>query len=336
MEKMTRFLQVSLISGTLALLSSCGGVQDFRVPVIKGFDYDPSTATLTIIRSKVSIGELEPSITADELYQQALDYEKKGKTDKAYKKYKEIATGYTKTTKAPQALFRMAQYDEAAGKRARAFEFYQALITNYMGTPLYSKAVEAQKNIAHDAVSGAYKQKILVFSKKIPSTTVDKMLTQLIANAPQASSAPQSQYLRGQLWEREKQYLRAMDNYRIVSRDYPESSYAGEALFRIGSILKMQTSKQGNRNLDNSRNAIQAFDELITLYPKHPKASVARQMKAQISGYDITRSYEVAQFYEKKKQYTSARFYYNDILTRTSKESEIYKLAKARLDALPK
>ena len=159
------------------------------------------------------------------------------------------------------------------------------------------------------------------------------MLTQFIANAPQGAHAAQSQYLRGRLWEQEKQASRAIPIYRLVSRDYPESPYAGEALFRIGSILHQQSLK-GNTNVDNSRRALEVFNELTTLYPIHPKAKEAEAIKGTISGYDIRRSLEVAKFYEKKGQLDSAVFYYNDILARTPSNSALHHTAKAKVNAL--
>lgn len=322
---------------TVLSLQSCGNhsLSNFQLRPIKGFSYDPNTATLTITKGQFKLGDLKPDTTANDLYASAQSLEKQGKHSKAYKELKQITKNYPNSTKAPNAFFRIAQYDEASGKWIRAFDYYQKLISTYTGTSLYAQALESQKNIAHASATGQYKEKMLVFKKRVSATSVDKMLTQLIANAPHASSAAHSQYLRGKIWEREKIYDRAMDIYRSIPRDYPNSGYAGEALFRVGSILRMQTTKKSNRNIDNSRNATEAFNELISLYPKHPKAKQAKQINAQIAGYDINRSYEIARFYEEKEQYKSARFYYNDIIKRTDKTSKIHQRAKAKLAALP-
>ena len=61
-------LMATAAAGAIGLLSSCGS----------GFDYEPSTATLTIIPGQIQFGELRPSISAEELEAQAKAEEAKG------------------------------------------------------------------------------------------------------------------------------------------------------------------------------------------------------------------------------------------------------------------
>ncbi len=325
MEKLTRFLKVSSLTVLCALAVSCGA----------GVDYNHETATLTFIPGKIAFNDLKPDIVANQLAIEANKYEAAGKGDRAFKKYKSIADQYPLTTQAPNARYRMAQYYEHRDKRTKAFDNYQTLITNYMGTPLYRSALDRQIAMAHEAASGSYKKNMLFFKSKVPSTEVDRMLKQIIENAPHAPSASKSQYLRAALWEKEKRDVRAMVEYREVTRTYPDSGYSGEALFRIASILYAQSQK-GNTNLDNSKRAIETFDELTTLYPKHPRSAEAKQVRAKIEGYDIRRSLEIAKFYEEKDEHVSAIFYYRDIMSRTSSKSEVHQQAKTRLNAITK
>ena len=325
METLKKFLTFICIGLPLIFFTSCGA----------GIDYDPETATLTFVPGEFAFGDLKPDQTADALEAQAKALEAKGEGGKALKIYKTIAEDYAFTTQAPNARFRMAEYYEAAGKQKKAFDNYQTLITTYMGTPLYKPALDRQGRIARDAATGQYKRKVLLFRSRLPASTVDQMLKQHIDNAPYASDAAQSQYLRGLIWENEKILEKAMEQYREVTRAYPESQYSGEALFRTGSILYEQ-AQNGNTNLDNSKLALETFDELIVLYPNHPKVNEAKALRSQIQGYDVRRSLQVAEFYEKKKEFTSARFYYNDVMTSSKKGSNYYNTAKQRLEKLGK
>lgn len=323
MSKLSHFFKVCLAAGSIGLFASCG----------TGFDYNPSTSTLKFIPGKIVIGDLQKSASANELLAQADAYEAQGKPAKAFGIYKNIATKHPHSTQAPTAHFRIAQYYEADKKRQKAFDSYQHLISNYIGTPLYKPSLERQIAIAHKSAKGEHTNKLFFFNVKIPLETVDTMLTQVVSNAPYDKTAAESFYLRGVLRENEKQNTRAIALYRELTRTYPESAFSGEALFRIGNILHQQSLK-GNTNLDNSRKAIETFDELITLYPSHPRSKDAKKLKTEFAGYDVQRSLEVAQFYEQKQEYTSAVFYYNEVLKATPSHSDVYKNAKAKITSL--
>ena len=96
-----------------------------------------------------------------------------------------------------------------------------------------------------------------------------------------------------------------------------------------------QTEK-GNRNRGNLDTALTTFTDLTLLYPNSKQAKVAKEKIKFIEKADIQRSFSVAEFYAKKKQYSSAAFYYREVLRETAKGSEMHKIAQDHLDALPK
>lgn len=324
MKRVTKILKIISLAVVTITLASCGA----------GLDYNPETQTLTIVPGDlITFSDLEPDINADELYTKAQALEANGSSSKAFGIYKDITKDFPYTTKAPDAWFRMAQYQEANNKRKKAFDSYQMLIANYLGSPLYKPALERQEIIAHEAATGVSKNKMLFFNTRVPPSTSEEMINQVLANAPHAPNAPKTAFIGAQLWDNGKYPEKTLELYRSLTRTYPESGYSAEALFRIGQILHKQ-SLNGNTNLDNATVAVETFNELITLYPKHPKSAEAKQLISTISGYGVKRSLEVAQFYEKKKQFTSAIFYYKDVTATAPKNSEVYKIAQARLSAL--
>ena len=324
MKRFKSLLTKPLFLISFLLLCSCGA----------GVDYDHTSGTLNIVPGKIlSFKELTPDKSANQLYSEALASEKNGKREKAQGIYKTITKDYSYTTRAPEAWYKIAQYNESKNKIQKAFNNYQQLIDNYIGSPLYQPSLERQISIAHNAALGVHKENKLFFKTNFAAETTDEMLVKVIKNAPHAKNAPQTSFIRGTLWDNKKNAERAIKHYRTVTRNYPESGYSADALYRIGEILYNQ-SLNGNTNLDNAKYAQQTFSELITLYPNHPKAAKGRALSGKIAGYSVQRSFEVAQFYEKKKEFTSASFYYKDVLNSAPKNSEIYQLAKARLNAL--
>jgi len=324
MEKRKILIHSSFLA-TVLFLSSCGA----------GIDYNPNTQELTVVPGNaIQLGILTPNtITVEQLDAQAKQLQAAGDDKKANNIYQKIVADFPSSAQAPEAQFRIAEYLNAKGKRSKAFDVYQNVINNYLSTPLYKTSLDRQITIAHDSFSGRYKTKAVFLRTKVPAERIDEMLKQVISNAPQAPSAPESLYLRGQLLEREKRTSQAVQVYRNLSQNYPESNYSGESLFRVGSILFDQTQKS-DTNLDNFKNALLTFEELKTLYPRHAKIPEANQMIARIEGHDIKRSLEIAQFYEKKRQFPSALFYYNEILSTTKKGSEYHNLASSKIKAI--
>jgi len=273
------------------------------------------------------------SAAANELYTKAGEAYKAGKTKKALELYQELANRYPETSQAPLARYNEGLLLEETGKLVAAFDAYQEFITTYFGTSLYADALSRQETVAHAAASGKFRRKFLGLTSRIDRETVEKMLKKVIANAPQAESAPRAQYTIGQIWEERKEYDDALAGYKAVPRSYPDSPYAAEALYRIGTIYFQQstTGNRNNANLDTARNT---YTELITLFPTHPKAKEAKKKLGQIGGLSVQRSLDIAEFYRKKGQIKSAKFYYNEVIRLAPKGSPLHTKATERLNSL--
>ena len=55
-------------------------------------------------------------------------------------------------------------------------------------------------------------------------------------------------------------------------------------------------------------------DDLLLRYPNSKRAPDARAQISKIAGLDLQRSFDVGEFYYKKKQYTSASFYFREVV----------------------
>ncbi len=68
-------------------------------------------------------------------------------------------------------------------------------------------------------------------------------------------------------------------------------------------------------------------------YPGSNRAGDARKKVTEIGGRDIQRSFDIAVFYDKKGNSTSAAFYYQEVLRR-SNSGDLHNRAKKRLAEL--
>lgn len=275
------------------------------------------------------------STAATEAFNQARNLESQGKTSKAIKAYARVANEAPLSEEAPKARLREAELLYSTGDLIKSFDKYQLFITQYRGTSEYNNAISRQAEVAHAASDGNITNSFFGLKSEIPRTKVAKMFAQVRDNAPFGATAPKAQFATGEMWQNDKNYSKAIAAYEDLYVRYPKSSLAPEALFRVGTLLLKQT-EDGNRNRGNLDTANTTFTDLTLLYPNTPQAKKSKQILKDIKGSDIQRSFSIAEFYEKKKQYPSAAFYYNEVIQKTKSGSELNKQAKQRLAAIPK
>ena len=88
--------------------------------------------------------------------------------------------------------------------------------------------------------------------------------------------------------------------------------------------------KGGNQNPANLDKARFAFEDLLQRYPNSNRSADARARIAEIQNRNIQRNFDIAEFYFKKGQLTSATFYYEEV-RRESSGGPLHQKATARL-----
>lgn len=266
------------------------------------------------------------------LFAKAKAADQSGKRSKAIKLYDKMADGYPVSPSAPEARFRQAELLEEEGDVLKSFDAYQEFLTRYQGSGNYSKALSRQVSMAQRAADGEVKSSFAGLKSKISTKKVVEMLEKLRDNAPRSATAAKAQFTIGELHQGKKESKEAIAAYRKLVQDQPESSYAPEALFRVGVVL-MEEADRGNRNQATLDLAGEAFSDYLIQYPGHSKNAEARRLSKNLNSRELGRSLEIAEFYDKTGQTESAKVYYRDVVKR-SKSGASYDKAKARLREL--
>jgi len=285
------------------------------------------------IRVATGTAASESSGASASIYNQAYAYEQANKTKKAIDLYKNVADKYPISKEAPISRYRQADLLYRTGKLKKSFDAFQTFITSYRGTREYADAISKQEEVAHAAATGKFKHNFIGLKSRLAPESAEKMLIQVRNNAPFGKSAPKAQFAIGQLWEESKNPTKAINAYQEVQVKYPKSSLAPEALYRVGKLLMAET-KKGNKNKSNIDRARNTFIDLRQLYPNSSQAKASKSMINEVSSQDVKRSYDVAEYYRKKGENTSAAFYYREVIRLTKKDTSLHNLAKQQLSTI--
>lgn len=269
---------------------------------------------------------------ADAMFSEAQAAEQKGKTNKAIDLYGDLADEIPFAQRASEARFRQAQLLEQSGETLKAFEAYQDLLSKKQGSGLYKKALDRQTEIAFSAADGDIKNSFFGLKSALSLDKVVGMLSDLAGNAPRSPLAARASYKIGDLYDKEDEPTKAITAYRSVVVNYPSSPEAPEAQFRVGEIL-LKEAEEGNQDQANLARAKEALEDYLSQFPGHRRNAEARQLISGIGGRDIQNTYDIASFYEKKGNVTSAKFYYEEVVRKT-KSGELHDKAQGRLNAL--
>lgn len=272
------------------------------------------------------------SSEGEALYDKAKASDDAGKHSSASKQYGRMADRYPFAPSAAQARFRQAELLEQDGDIQKSFQAYQKFLTRYQGSGLYSKALDRQARMAQSAADGDVKSSFAGLKTKLSIEKTVEMLAAVRDNAPRSNTSAKAQFTIGELYQGKRESKEAIDSYRKLVRDQPESSYASEALFRVGMVL-MEEADRGNRNQATLELSREAFSDYLIQYPGHSKNADARRMMANIGGREIGRSLEIAEFYDKSGQTESAKIYYREVLKKAG-SGDAHDKAKARLKEL--
>ena len=76
----------------------------------------------------------------------------------------------------------------------------------------------------------------------------------------------------------------------------------------------MEERKPVNQDSGDVVRTREAFEYDLSRYPGRSRDNDARQQVAALGSQDVQRSYDVAEFYRRKGDSESARFYYREVL----------------------
>ncbi|HCL92400.1 MAG TPA: outer membrane protein assembly factor BamD [Verrucomicrobiota bacterium] len=221
---------------------------------------------------------------------------------------------------APQAQHLLARCYDNLGRTEKAFKEYQKLLEKQPKFADFTRIRQRQYEITDLYLAGKRFKLWRVFPYRSMERTAG-MYADIVKTGPYSDIAPQAQLKIGTAYEKIKalgfkapDYPAAVQAYDLAAdRYYDQPNVAAEAIFRSG-LASQKQALNAERDQTTAGRAIAKFTDFMALYPNDPRVAQAQETITALRGEQARGSFVVAQFYEKRKRWESARIYYNEVL----------------------
>lgn len=251
----------------------------------------------------------------------------------AIKVGRHIVRQYPLSDYAPKAQYLVARSYELRKQDERAFKEYQKLLEKYPKVENYPEILQREYEIAMRFLGGQW-FKLWGYIPFFPSMNkTAELFEKIVRNGPFSEVAPQAQLRVGAAHDKGKDYPLAVKAYELAAdRYFDRPVIAAEALYRAGQSHYKQARK-AEYDQGAAGKAIATFTDFITLFPQDPRVAEAKKLITAMKREQARGSYEIARFYEKKKAWSGAVVYYNEVLL-LDPDSPYAEEARRRIETL--
>lgn len=232
---------------------------------------------------------------------------------KAIEEFRKLIRHYPKAREAAEAQYYTGLAQEAQEYFYAAFKSYQVVIEKYPFSDRGPEIIGRQYAIGTKLLEGQDQQNQFVNAVIGGDYNIVDVYRTVIKNSPYGEFAAPSQYKIGLYLLEKHLYQEARDELEKVVNDYPQSEWAQAAKYQIAlSDAKRSAGPQYDQAVTKA--AIEEFKKFTEHYPDAELSAKAREQVNGLREKEAENNFVIAQFYEKKRQYESARLYYETIV----------------------
>lgn len=235
---------------------------------------------------------------------------------------------------APRAYYLMGRAYEEKGKDEKAFKTYQKLIERHPNLDNYDEILERQFKIANRFLAGQWFKLfgVVPFFPSMAKTI--EMYEQIVKNGPYSPVAPQAQMNIGAANENKllKDYPDAAKAYQRAADRYSDQPLGVDALYKLAETYGKQ-AKTAEYDQSVASEAIATYSDFVALHPADERVSTAQEQVRILRTEQARGSYDIAQFYEKRRRWKGALVYYNEVIDK-DQTSSYAGLARRRIELI--
>lgn len=250
--------------------------------------------------------------TPQEQFTSALDAFEREKYDEAIAQFKTLVRYYPNSATAADAQFYIGLCNEKLKKYYQAFKAYQKVMEIYPSTSRMDEVIKREYNIGELFYEG---QKRKFFGVDI-LPAIDQAIEvfrSIVENAPYSQYADKAQYNLGLCYKKLKDYSAATAEFEALVDKYPESPLAGQAKYQLAHC-SYKASLKPEYDTENADKAIEEFKSVIESQKDDRLIEEAKSNIFELENKKAQSSYQIAQFYEKRRKYNSAKIYYQEVV----------------------
>jgi outer membrane protein assembly factor BamD len=260
----------------------------------------------------VTPGDENVSGNAQQLFQIGQTAETSGNPKRAIKAYRALVRRHPKDTLAAEAAYRYAVLTEQNADPLRAAAAYRIVVTEYPKSPHFGEAIEAQFRIGELYLNGK-KLKFMGIPIRKATDRAIEIFAAIVRTAPYGKYTARAQFNIGLATEKQGNADGAVAAYTSVAEKFPNDPVAADAQYQIG-YLWFIAARAGTRDSKAVQNAKLGFQDFLYRYPKSEKAAQARENLRILEQRQTSDAFQIARFYDKRKNYRAAVIYYNDVI----------------------
>lgn len=251
--------------------------------------------------------------TPSEQLEYAMSFYEQKDYAEAMGEFRKLIKHYPRSREAPEAQFYYAKCLEDQGKLFAAYKEYQTVVDKYPFSERSAEIVPIQFSLANSLLEGKGEKNAILDAFSGADYNIIEIYKAVIKNAPYGPLAPEAQYKIGLYLMENNLFQEARDEFEKVTNDYPNSEWAKAAKFQIAvTDAKRSTSAQYDQKI--TKVAVEEFKEFVENYPQAELSQKAKEKIYALREKEAENNFLVAQFYEKQKNFTAAKIYYETIV----------------------
>lgn len=249
--------------------------------------------------------------TPEEQFEFAKGFYDGKKYEEAVREFKKVLKSYPKSAEAAESQYYLGLIEEDRGNIYEAYLAYQKVIDKYPFSERIQEIIEREYKIAERFMAGE-KRKAMGMSLPVDNPAIE-IFSKIVENSTYGSFASKAQYKLGLVLKGLSRYYEAEEAFNKVISNYPDSEWAEAAKFQIAST-RAAVSRSPDYDQGSAKEAREKFEGFIKEHPDAALSADAQKNIEQLKDSEAESSYNIANFYEKQKEYGSAKIYYDEII----------------------
>lgn len=234
-----------------------------------------------------------------------------GKNDDAKREFKKILQVYPKSAEAAESQFYLGMIEEKQGNLFEAYKAYQLVVEKYPFSERVAEINNREFEIAEQFMSGQ-KRKALGVALPVENPAIE-IFGKVTENAPYGPLAAKAQYKLGLVYKGLSRFSEAEEAFNKVVANYPDSEWAESAKFQLANT-KASQAKNSDYDQGATKEAKERFEDFVKSNPDAELSKEAAKNIDQLKEKESESDFNAGRFYEKQKQFDSARIYYEGIV----------------------